>query len=156
MKIDNTNIKIDGSNLKIIIILPYFNESMGNELLKNTKDELLENNVKEESIKIVRVAGALEIPYAAKKIINRDKPDAVIALGIVIRGETTHYDLVTEESHRGIMKVQLDTETPISFGILGCENIAQAKERIDKNKLNKGKDAALAALIQTTKWKYKK
>jgi len=150
MKIDNTNIKIDGSNLKIVIILPYFNESMGNELLENTKDELLKNNVKKDNIKIVRVAGALEIPYAAQTIIKKDKPNAVIALGIVIRGETTHYDLVTEESHRGIMKVQLETNTPISFGILGCENKFQAEERVNKNKLNKGKDAAIAALIQTT------
>ena len=63
MKIDNTNIKIDGSNLKIVIILPYFNESMGNELLENTKDELLKNNVKKDNIKIVRVAGILKYYY---------------------------------------------------------------------------------------------
>ena len=150
MKLNETNIKIDGTNLKITIVLPFFNENLGLELLKNTKEELLKNNVKEENIKTIRVAGALEIPLACKKIIFREKPDAIIALGIIIRGETTHYDLVTEESHRGIMQVQLETGTPISFGILGCENLEQAQNRVEKNKLNKGKDAAIAALIQTT------
>ncbi len=150
MKLNETNIKIDGSNLNIVIILPFFNEKLGLELLENTKKELLNNNVKEENIRVIRVAGSLEIPLACKKIIIKEKPDAIIALGVIIRGETSHYDLVTKESYRGIMQVQLETGTPISFGILGCENLDQAKERISKDKLNKGKDAAIAALIQTT------
>jgi len=150
MKLNETNINVDGSQLKVTVILPFFNEKLGLELLENTKAELLNNNVKEENIKIIRVAGALEIPLACKKNIIKEKPDAIIALGIIIRGETTHYDLVTEESHRGIMQVQLETGTPISFGILGCENLEQAQDRVSKDKLNKGKDAAIAALIQTT------
>jgi len=150
MKLNETNIKIDGSNLNIVIILPFFNEKLGLELLENTKKELLNNNVKEENIRVIRVNGSLEIPLACKKIIIKEKPDAIIALGVIIRGETSHYDLVTEESYRGIMQVQLETGTPISFGILGCENLDQAKERISKDKLNKGKDAAIAALIQST------
>lgn len=148
MKIDENNIQIDGSNLKIAFVLPYFNEAMGLELLKNAKEELLNNQVIEENITVTRVAGALEIPFACQKIIENQKPDAVIALGIVIRGETSHYDLVTQNCHQGIMDVQLKSGTPISFGILACENTAQAKERISKTGLNKGKDAAIAALIQ--------
>lgn len=154
MKLEKQNksseVKIDGSNLKISIVLPYFNEEIGLELLENAKNELMSHKVKEENIKIHRVSGALETPFACKKIINQEKPDAVIALGAVIRGETSHYDMVCEETYRGIMSVQLITDTPISFGIITCENINQAKERACKDKLNKGKDAALAALIQTS------
>lgn len=151
MKIDQDlpEIKIDGSKLKVVIILPYFNESLGNELLENAKTELLQNAVTEDNIIIARVAGALEIPFACQKLIEKEKPDALIALGIVIRGETSHYDLVTQYSHQGIMDVQLKTGIPISIGIIACENIEQAKNRISKDGLNKGKEASRAALIQT-------
>ncbi len=150
MKIDKTEIKINGSKLKICIVLPYFNESIGLELCKNAKEELLANKVPEKNIKIVRTAGALEVPFACLKIIEKEKPDAIIALGAIIRGETSHYDQVCTESYRGITDIQLKTGIPISFGILTCENINQAKERASKKGLNKGKDAALAALIQTS------
>lgn len=142
--------KIDGSSLKIAIVLPYFNETLGLELLENAKQELLGSNVPPENIDIVRVAGALEIPYACKKIIDRKKPDAIIALGVVIRGETSHFELVTNTSYQGIMSVQLETGIPIIFGIIACENLEQAKKRVSKNGLNKGKEAAIAALIQTS------
>lgn len=151
MEIDTKNsIEIEGADLKIVIILPYFNESIGMELLKNAKEELLRNNVKPENIKEIRVAGTLEIPFAAQKVIEKTNPDAIIALGIVIRGETSHYDLVTEATHSGLMDVQLKTGTPIAFGVLACENEEQAKHRASKKGLNKGKQAAQAILIQTT------
>ncbi len=145
-----TPIKINGEKLKIAIVLPYFNDEIGLELLNNAKEELLKNKVKKKNIHIIRVEGALEIPFACQKIIKKLKPDAVIALGVVIRGKTSHYSLVTENTYQGIMKVQLDTLTPISFGILTCENEKQAKHRASKKGLNKGKQAAMAALIQTT------
>ena len=145
MQTNNTKIqKPNGKNLKIAIVLPYFNEKLGLELLKNAKEELLKNNVQEKNIAIIRVAGALEIPFACKKIIGKMKPDAIIALGVVIHGETSHFELVTNTTYQGLMKVQLDTGIPISFGILACENIGQAKKRI-----NKGREAAQAALLQT-------
>lgn len=149
MKSSNKKIKINGSNLKISIVLPYFNENLGLELLKNAKTELIKNNVSEENIDIVRVGGALEIPFACKKIIKDKNPDAIIALGVIIKGETSHFDLVAKNSFEGIMKVQLESDVPISFGILACENEAQAKKRVSKDGLNKGREAALAALIQT-------
>ena len=141
-------LKINGKKLKIAIVLPYFNEEFGLELLQNTKEELRKNGVLEKNIKLVRVAGALELPFACKKIAKR-KPSAIIALGIVIRGETSHFDLVTETTHQGLMKVQLDEGIPIVFGILACENLAQVKDRISKKGLNKGQEFAQAALIQT-------
>ena len=151
MEIEKTDIsKIDGKNLKIAIVLPYFNENIGMEMLENAKEELLKNNVQEKNIEVIRVHGALEIPLACQKIIKSKKPDAIIALGVIIRGETTHYDLVSENTYQGIMKVQLETGTPISFGILTCENKRQAKDRAGKRGLNKGKQAAQAVLIQTT------
>jgi 6,7-dimethyl-8-ribityllumazine synthase len=146
---DKQEHKIDGSGLKISIILPYFNESLGLELMENAREELLNQGVKEENIKLHRVAGSLELPYACQKVIKSENPDAIIALAVIIRGETTHYELVTETTHQGLMKVQLKHETPISFGLLACENLKQAEERVSKKGLNKGKDAAIAALIQT-------
>lgn len=132
-----------GKNLKIAIVLPYFNEKLGLKLLKNAKKELIKNNVKEKNIAVIRVAGALEIPFACKKIA-KTKPDAIIALGVVIRGETSHFELVANTTFQGLMKVQLDTGVPISFGILACDNIEQAKKRVSK-----GREAAQAALLQT-------
>lgn len=142
--------KVDGSKLKIAIILPYFNEKLGQELLKNVEQELLKNNVDQANICIVRVAGALEIPFACQKIIKKQQPDGIIALGIIIKGKTDHYHLVINHSHQGLMKVQLENNVPIVFGILACENIKQALERVSKNHLNKGKEFAQAMLIQAT------
>ncbi len=143
-----TEIKVDGKKLKIAVVLPYFNEELGLELFENVKKELIRNNVSEKNITLSRVAGALELPFACKKIALK-KPDAIIALGIVIRGETSHYDLVTETAHQGLMKVQLEEVIPIIFGILACENIKQVKDRISSKGLDKGKEFAQAALIQT-------
>src|SRR3989339_806435 len=92
-------------NLKIVILLPYFNEEYGLKLYKNTEQTLKKRGVK--NIKLIRVAGALELPFAAQKIIKKDKPDAVIALGVVLKGETSHYELVCSETFRGLMDVQL-------------------------------------------------
>ena len=145
--LDNA-LNVNGEKLKIAIVLPYFNEKYGLEMLENTKEELLKNNVKEKNIKLFRCAGALEIPFTCKQIIEKYNPDAIIALGIVIRGETSHFDLVTQTTHNAIMDLQMTKKTPISFGILACENKKQVKERVEKNKLNKGKEYAIAAFLQ--------
>lgn len=145
MKVANHKIEIDGSGLKIAIILPYFNEEIGLKLLESAREELLKHKVPEENIQIVRVAGALEIAYACQKTILDKKPDAIIALGVIIRGDTSHYDLVTQESYRSVMEVQLEYKVPITFAILTCENEKQAQSRFDK-----GREAAQAALIQAS------
>ncbi len=139
---------INGEKFKIAIVLPYFNEQYGLEMLENTKEELIRNKVQGKNIKLFRCAGTLEIPFTCKKIIEKYKPDAIIALGIVIRGETSHFDLVTKTTHKALMDLQMTKNTPISFGILACENEKQVKERVSKNKLNKGKEYAIAALLQ--------
>jgi 6,7-dimethyl-8-ribityllumazine synthase len=143
-------LRIDGKKLKIAIVLPYFNENLGLELLKNAKKELLKHKVLEKNIKVFRVAGALEIPFACKKIIKKYKPNAIIALGIIIKGETDHYDVVKNSTYKGIMKVQLGNGIPIAFGVLTCQTLKQAEKRASAKGLNKGAEAAKAALIQTT------
>ena len=91
MELSQHDIKVNGSSLKIGIIVPYFNESIGLELLENCKNELLKQNVPEENIVTIRVAGALEIPFAAKKLIEQEKPNAVITLGATtISSQTRH------------------------------------------------------------------
>jgi 6,7-dimethyl-8-ribityllumazine synthase len=146
---NKNDIKVDGKNLKICIVLPYFNDSLGLELLENAKEELIANNVLSNNIKVFRVAGALEIPFACQKIIKQNTPHAVVALGVIIKGETDHYDLVAKNTYRGIMEVQLKTRVPISFGVLACNNLEQAKQRVSKKGLNKGKYAVQAALTQS-------
>lgn len=144
MKITNSPPPLlNGSKLKIAIILPYFNESLGLKLYEKTISELQKNQVSQKQITLFRTSGSLELPFAAQKIINRKNPDVIIALGIVIRGKTSHYELVIGETYRGLMQVQLEAKKPIIFGVLGCENIKQVKERLDK-----GEDFASAAIIQ--------
>jgi len=119
--------KVDGSKSKIVIILSEFNVHIGEELLKNTVEELKRCGTKK--IEIIRVPGALEIPLTAQKVIEKKSPDAVIALGVIIKGETSHYEHVSRESINGLMTVSLLTGTPIIQGILTVLNEKQAKKR---------------------------
>jgi len=129
-------------NLKIAILLPYFNEKYGLKLYKNTEETLKKHGIK--NIKLIRVPGALELPFAAQKIIKKDRPNVVIALGVVLKGETSHYELVCNETFRGLMDIQLKLETPIIFGVLTCKTEKQVRER-----LNRGKEFAEAAIVQS-------
>jgi len=149
MKIASSEIEVQKNpHAKIVILLPHFNDEIGQELLENCIEELKKNDVRKENIKVIRVAGALETPFAAQKIARQKNADVIIALGVVIRGDTTHYELVTETTYKALMDVQLAESTPIIFGIITCENTEQAKNRAAKNKLNKGGEAAIAALLQ--------
>ena len=140
--------KFNGQKLKIAIILPYFNEDIGLKLLEGSTEELKKHGVKSRNTEVIRTLGALEIPFACQKIIKRNKPDAIIALGVIIRGETYHFELVANETYRALMNLQLETDTPISFGILACENKEQAINRADPKGENRGKDATIAILNQ--------
>jgi len=134
--------KVDGSNLKIAIVLPHFNDSVGTKMLDSAKKELLKNKVKEKNIIVYKSFGALELPFACQKIATK-KVDAIIALGAIIEGGTDHYNHVCYHTFGGLMDVQLKIDVPISFGILTCKNTTQANKRISK-----GADAAQAALLQ--------
>lgn len=102
--------------------------------------------VKEEDVAAYRVPGCFELPLAAKRLIESDeKLDAIVALGVVVRGETPHFDYVAGECARGLMTVQLATGVPIGFGVLTTENLEQAQERADPARGDKGYEAAIAA-----------
>jgi 6,7-dimethyl-8-ribityllumazine synthase len=125
---------LDGSKLKIAIILPRFNDHIGEILYKDTAGNL------PTIPKLIRVPGALEVPFAAQKIAK--KFDVIIALGAIIKGDTAHFDIVCQQSAKGIMDVSLETKTPIINGILTCYTEEQAIERAKE----KGKEFAESAI----------
>lgn len=119
-----------GKGLKIAIVLARFNDSIGNKLYEKTYQELLRLGIQEKNIKLFRVPGALETPFAAQKIAEKKQYDALIALGVIIKGETTHFEHVSRETWSGLMKIQLEQKIPIINGILTTNTIEQAKDRI--------------------------
>ncbi len=135
-----------GSGLKVGIIVGRFNDFITNRLLSGATDGLIRHGVEENDIDVAYVPGAFELPLIAKKMANTNKYDAIIALGTVIRGSTTHYDYVCNEAAKGIAKVTLDTEIPVIFGVVTTENIEQAIERAGTKAGNKGYDCAVSAI----------
>ncbi len=130
--------------LRIAIILSKFNEELATELSENTIKQLKKLGVKK--IDLYRVPGALELPFAALKVAKKEQHDAIIALGIVMRGETKHFDLVCEQTYAGLMEINTDEEMPVIFGVLAVENRKQALDRIRADKMNKGAEFAQAAV----------
>lgn len=131
-----------GAGLRVGIVVGRFNEKIGEGLLASCMAELAKLGVSASAVRVVRVPGALEIPLALQKLANTGKFDALVALGAVIRGETYHFEVVSNESASGIMTVGLDSGVPIANGILTTENEAQAQARVAQ----KGADCAQAAV----------
>lgn len=138
--------KLVASGLKIGIVAARFNEFIVNKLVSGAMDALLRHDVREEDIDLAWVPGAFEIPLIAKKMAESGRYDAVICLGAVIRGATSHYDLVCNEAAKGIAQVSLSSGVPVLFGIVTTENIEQAIERAGTKAGNKGYDSAMAAI----------
>jgi 6,7-dimethyl-8-ribityllumazine synthase len=134
------------TNERFCIIVARFNEFISSKLLSGAIDELRRHGVKEDNIDVMWVPGAFEIPLIAKKAAKTGKYSAIIALGAVIRGTTSHYDYVCAEVSKGVASVSLDTGLPVIFGVLTCENIEQAIERAGTKAGNKGSDAAKSAI----------
>ena len=126
--------------------LARFNEFIVSKLVAGAQDALVRHDVKEEDIDLAWVPGAFEIPLIASKMAKSGKYDAVIALGAVIRGSTTHYDYVCSEVSKGIANVSLNSDIPVMFGVITTENIEQAIERAGTKAGNKGYDCALGAI----------
>ena len=133
-------------NERFCIILSRFNDFIGSKLLDGAIDELRRHGVSEDNIEIVRVPGAFEIPLAALKFAKTGRYNAIITLGAIIRGATSHYDYVGAELSKGIANVSLQTEIPVIFGVLTTENIEQAIERAGTKAGNKGSEAAKTAI----------
>ena len=134
--------KLVADGIKVGIVASRFNEFIVSKLIGGALDGLLRHDVKEEDITLAWVPGAFELPLMAKS----GKYDAVICLGAVIRGATSHYDLVCNEAAKGIAQVGLQTGVPIMFGVVTTENIEQAIERAGTKAGNKGYDCALSVI----------
>ena len=138
--------KLVSSGIKVGIVVTRFNEFITSKLLSGAMDGLLRHNVQEEDIQVAWVPGAFEIPLIASKMAKSGKYDAVICLGAVIRGSTSHYDYVCNEVSKGIATVSLETGIPVMFGVLTTENIEQAIERAGSKAGNKGSECAEGAI----------
>ncbi len=145
------NIKAEMDDLKgsfqVAIVVSTFNESITNELKQGTLTRLQELGIEDSDITVVDVPGAVEIPYIAQKLAKQKQVEVIIALGAVIRGDTTHYDYVCDQVSQGCQRVMLDYDIPVIFGVLTTENEAQAWDRLGGDHGHKGKDAADCALM---------
>lgn len=135
-----------GSGLKIGIVVSRFNEMLSTHLLGGANDALARHGVAESDIDVAWVPGAFEIPFVAKKLAGSKRYDAVIALGVVIRGATPHFEYVSAEVSKGVAKAGLDSGVPVMFGVITADSIEQAVERAGTKHGNKGWDAATAAI----------
>ena len=138
--------KLVAKGMRVGIVAARFNEFITSKLLSGAMDGLIRHDVQEEDIHVAWVPGAFEIPLIASKMAGSGKYDAVICLGAVIRGSTSHYDYVCNEVSKGIAAVGLDSGIPVLFGVLTTENIEQAIERAGTKAGNKGYDCALSAI----------
>tara|TARA_B100000700_G_scaffold317788_1_gene409737 strand:- start:477 stop:944 length:468 start_codon:yes stop_codon:yes gene_type:complete len=137
---------LDGTGLRVGIVAGRFNDYVSNNLLKGTRARLVALGVADDDVDLAWVAGAFEIPLAARAMAKSGRYDAVVCLGAVIRGETAHFDYVAGEAAAGIMRTGQDTGVPIVFGVLTTDTLEQAKERADVGKGDKGSDCAEAAV----------
>lgn len=143
-QIIDANLSAQGK--KFGIIVSRFNDFITSKLVEGAMDALVRSGARDQDIVIVKVPGAFEIPLAAQKMAVAGTYDAIICLGAVIRGATSHYDYVCAEVSKGIASVSLETGVPVMFGILTTETIEQAIERAGTKAGNKGFDAALGAI----------
>lgn len=133
-------------NIKVAIVAARFNEFIVSKLISGAVDGLKRHNVDDDDITLAWVPGAFEIPVIASKLAKSGKYDAVICLGVVIRGATSHYDYVCNEVSKGVAHVSLETGIPVLFGVLTTDSIEQAIERAGTKAGNKGYDCALSAI----------
>ena len=138
--------KVVAEGMKVAIVASRFNEFIVQKLVGGAVDGLVRHNAAEEDITLAWVPGAFEIPLVAKKLAKSGNYDAVICLGAVIRGETSHYDYVCAEVSKGIAQVELESGIPVMFGILTTDTIEQAVQRAGSKAGNKGYDCALGAI----------
>ena len=132
--------------LKFGIVAADFNELLTSRLLEGAIDALKRHGAGEKNIIVVHVPGAFEIPLAAKKLIQKKKPDAVITLAVVIKGETKHFDQVVRETAKGIRELSKESEVPVILGMIPANTIRQAQQRVGIKQVNKGREWACSAI----------
>ena len=138
--------KLVSENIRVGVVCAQFNDFIVSRLLAGCEDTLLRHGVREEDIAVAWVPGAFEIPLIASKMAKSGKYDAVIALGAVIRGSTSHYDYVCSEVSKGVAQVALNSDIPVMFGVLTTDTIEQAVERAGTKAGNKGSECAQGAI----------
>ncbi len=137
---------LSAKGLKVAIVVSRFNDFISERLQDGAIDTLLRSGAADGDIDIFKVPGSFEMPVVAKTLARNGNHDAIICLGCIIRGATPHFDFVAGEAAKGIAKVSLDYERPISFGVITADNLEQAIERAGTKSGNKGRDAALTAI----------
>jgi 6,7-dimethyl-8-ribityllumazine synthase len=151
-------VELDAAGLRFAIVVSRFNNLITDRLLTGAQTALRRSGAANEDVEVVLVPGAFELPLAAKKLATKGGYDALIAIGCVIRGETTHYEYVCSETARGIQLAQMDTGVPIIFCVLTCETQEQAMARAGgqngDNAINKGFECGLAA-VEMARWSRK-
>lgn len=135
-----------GSGLKVAVVTARFNELLSSRLLSGAQDAFVRHGVAADDIDVAWVPGAFEIPLVARKLAESGRYDAVVALGVVIRGGTPHFEYVASEVSKGIAKISLDTGVPVMFGVITADTIEQAVERAGTKAGNKGWEAAVGAI----------
>lgn len=138
--------KLAANGLRFGIVVSRFNSFIGERLLAGALDGLERSGCEPESIDVVRVPGSRETPLAARELGRSGRYDAIICLGAVIRGETSHYDYVAQEASKGVAQAAMETGVPTIFGILTCDTLEQAIDRAGAKSGNKGFEAALSAI----------
>jgi 6,7-dimethyl-8-ribityllumazine synthase len=133
-------------DLRIAIVAARFNETIVEGLVRGAVDALLRHGASEKQIELVRVPGAFDLPFAVRKVAASRRPDAIVALGAVIRGATPHFDYVAGQCAAGLARAAEDSGVPVAFGVLTTDTIEQAVERSGTKAGNKGADAALCAV----------
>ncbi|MEW6014628.1 MAG: 6,7-dimethyl-8-ribityllumazine synthase [Candidatus Zixiibacteriota bacterium] len=137
---------LNGSGLKLGIVVSRFNSLLTTKLLEGAIDCLKRHQADEKMISVAWVPGSFEIPYAASKMVQSKKYDAVICLGAVIKGDTPHFDYIANETSKGIARLALDSGQPVIYGIITADTLEQAIERAGTKAGNKGWDAAQTAI----------
>ena len=140
----------DATGLRFGIVVAKFNKFVTSKLLSSCVEGLTKHGVKADDIEVVRVPGAFEIPLVARTMARTKQFNAVICLGAVIRGDTPHFDYISAEASRGIGQAALDADVPIIFGVLTTHTIAQAIQRAEPTKFNRGGEAARSAIEMAT------
>ncbi len=144
--VDGLRGEIDGSDLRVAVLVARFNPEITDRLLAGAQAALREHGVGTEAVTVVRVPGAWELPQAAARAVESGRFDAVVTLGCVIRGETPHFEYVCQETTLGLGAVARSASVPVVFGVLTTDDEAQARARAREGRDNKGYETALAAL----------
>ena len=135
-----------GTGLRFGVVCSRWNDFMGSRLLEAAKDTLVRHGVQEDDIDVAMVPGSFELPLAAQKMANSGRYEAVVCLGVIIRGATPHFEYIAGEAAKGIAYVGLQSGIPVTFGVITSDTVEQAIERAGSKAGNKGAEAALAAI----------